>query len=310
MKIITKHTKHIALTLLSGALLISLSSPSYAASHTKGLSVATINAQQTNNSIWRDIVSGFQIDHHASDPRVQKEIHKLLRNPKYFNRVLNNSAPYMYYIYQQTKAYGLPAELAMIPFIESEFSPNDRSYVGALGLWQLMPATARGLGVKVGRGYDGRRNVIASTQAALRYFDYLGKMFHGNWYLAIAAYNSGEGNVLRAERRDGSKDFFKLNHLPRETRLYVPKLLAVAEILSHPEKYGVTLPELKDKPFFMEINIDKPETLSKVAKDTGIQLKTLRKLNPDLKPGVIAPKQKDGEREVLVPFNESSKIKA
>lgn len=271
-------------------------------------SLESFYTQQQSDTIWQAISSSFSLDHKADDPRVRSEIRKLLANRDHFNKVLKNAGPYMYFIYQQTKAYGLPAEIAMIPFIESEFSPNDHSNKGALGLWQLMPATARGLGVKVGHGYDGRRNVISSTQAALKYFNYLGTMFDGNWYLAIAAYNSGEGTVLAAKRRAGSTDYFQLNHLPLETRLYVPKLLAVAEIISHPEKYGVTLPEIKDQPYFTKVKLEKPATLSKVAKKSGIQLTTLRKLNPDVKPGVAAP-IKNGERALLVPVDKADLVK-
>jgi len=271
-------------------------------------SLGSFYTHEQANTIWDSISSSFSLDHKADDPRVRNEIRKLLSNRQHFNKVLKNAAPYMYFIYQQTKSYGLPAEIAMIPFIESEFSPNDHSNKGALGLWQLMPATARGLGIKVNRGYDGRRNVISSTQAALKYFSYLGNMFNNNWYLAIAAYNSGEGTVLSAKRRAGTTDFFQLSHLPLETRLYVPKLLAVAEIIAHPEKYGVTLPDIKDKPDFTKVDLNKPATLSSVAKKSGIELQTLRKLNPDVKPGSVAP-IKHGERTVLVPVAKAAAVK-
>src|SRR5262249_6307926 len=148
-----------------------------------------------------------------------------------------------------TRARDLPAELALIPVIESEYNPNDRSNKGATGLWQLMRQTAHELGVVVQGGYDGRRNVLASTKAALAYFKDLGDLFNGNWYLAIAAYNCGQGRVQSAIRRTGSESFWNLP-LPRDTKYYVPRLLAVAEIVKHPAKYGITLPQVQNKPYF------------------------------------------------------------
>ena len=176
----------------------------------------------------------------------------------------------------------MPAELALIPVIESEYNAHDKSSVGATGLWQLMPQTAKELGVKVSKGYDGRVNVIASTKAALLYFRDLGNLFKGNWNLAIAAYNCGQGGVSSAVRKAKSHDFFKL-HLPLETKLYVPRLLAVAAIIKHPEKYGIELPQIKDEPFFTEVKINKAVNLSTYSKSTGIDLDTLKKLNPEYK---------------------------
>jgi membrane-bound lytic murein transglycosylase D len=146
----------------------------------------------------------------------------------------------------------LPSELALIPFIESEFNSNNRSKKGAAGLWQLMKETAHLFGVKIKSGYDGRRNLIVSTKAALTYFEDLGNNFKGNWYLAIAAYNSGQFRVESAVRRAGSHNFWDLKKLPRETKEYVPKLLAVAEIVQNPEKYGVHLPQVNNEPRFTQ----------------------------------------------------------
>src|SRR5262249_50075837 len=150
---------------------------------------------------------------------------RILADQEHFYKILKSAVPYIYYIHKQTQASGLPAELALIPFIESEFNPNDLSNKGALGLWQLMSGTARDLGVKIRSGYDGRRNVITSTNAALAYFKDLGKLFKGNWYLAIAAYNCGEGRVQSSIKRTGHRNFWELP-LPQETKYYVPRLLA------------------------------------------------------------------------------------
>lgn len=261
------------------------------------------------SSIWRSMSSEFQLDHKTQSRQVQAEIHKLLANQEDFYAILKAATPYIYFIHQQTQEYGLPAELALIPFIESEYNPNDHSNKGALGLWQLMPQTARDLGVKVRGGYDGRRNIIASTHAALAYFRDLGTLFKGNWYLAIAAYNSGEGKVLSAKRRAGSDNFFQLS-LPRETQLYVPRLLAVAAIVENPEKYGVKLPEVSNKPFFTQVPVTKPVSLDKVAQNSGIPIKTLKKLNPDVKPGIMPTpaSKKSSTPTLLVPVTKAASI--
>src|SRR3990167_3557519 len=226
MQLITNLSKYLLLAVLSCIFLITWNGINF--NNDSGKSFGPIggiyNPVQVS-SIWHNISQEFKLDHKTQSKQVQAEIRKLLANQNDFNAILQAATPYIYFIYQQTQAYGLPAEIALIPFIESEYNPNDHSNKGALGLWQLMPATARGLGVRVKSGYDGRKNIIDSTDAALTYFKDLGELFHGNWYLAIAAYNSGEGRVLSAKRRVGSTDFFAMP-LPRETQLYVPKLLA------------------------------------------------------------------------------------
>ena len=260
------------------------------------------------SSIWGNMTSEFKLDHKTQTRQVQAEIRKLMADRQSFNQILQQATPYIYFIYQQTQAYGLPAELALIPFIESEYNPNDHSNKGALGLWQLMPGTARDLGVRVKNGYDGRRNIIDSTDAALAYFRDLGNLFNGNWYLAIAAYNSGEGRVLSAKRHLGSSDFFQMS-LPRETQLYVPKLLAVAEIVEHPAKYGVKIPAVSNEPFFTKVDGTKPVSLDKIAKTSDIPIKTLQKLNPDVvKAGSITVAKKDGTHTVLVPVTKAATV--
>lgn len=145
----------------------------------------------------------------------------------------------------------MPLELALLPAVESTYDPFAKSWGGARGLWQFMPATGRSLGLQKNRWYDGLRDVNASTKAALTYLTQLNDRFDGNWEHAIAAYNSGGGRVssaINANRNAGkSTDFFALN-LPKETRSYVPKLLALADILKNPNKYGVSLPPVPNKP--------------------------------------------------------------
>ncbi|OGT58509.1 MAG: hypothetical protein A3F43_05285 [Gammaproteobacteria bacterium RIFCSPHIGHO2_12_FULL_42_10] len=201
----------------------------------------TVIDDTSDSTVWGSMRREFMLDHQVDSARVRIEIRKWLADPDRLNHILKAAIPYIDFIHQETQEKGLPAELALIPVIESEFNPNDHSNKGAVGLWQLMPQTARELGVKTRSGHDERRNVTASTLAALTYFQDLGQMFHGNWLLAIAAYNCGQAKVAHALTRAGTDDFWML-HLPLETRLYVPRLLAIAEIVKNPAKYGVQLP--------------------------------------------------------------------
>lgn len=255
-------------------------------------------------SIWATMSRELKLDHKAQTSQVQAEIRKLLADQGKLYSILMAAGPYIYYIHKQTQVRGLPAELALIPVIESEFNPNDHSNKGATGLWQLMPGTAHELGVKIKPSYDGRRNVVASTKAALAYFNDLGNNFNGNWYLAIAAYNAGQGKVESAQRRTGTDNFFKLP-LPRETRYYVPKLLAVAAIVKNPEKYGVKLPPIKNTPYFAEMKVKKSVSLDKVAETSGTSIKTLHTLNPDYNhtaPGNVG-------KTLLVPVSKAAVVK-
>lgn len=254
------------------------------------------------DSIWTTMSREFKLDHQADSAQVRAEIRKLLAEQGKLYHILKAAAPYIYFIHKQTQARGLPAELALIPVIESEFNPNDHSNKGATGLWQLMPQTAHELGVKVRSGYDGRRNVIASTKAALAYFKDLGNMFNGNWLLAIAAYNCGQVKVAHAARRAGTHNFWHLR-LPQETEYYVPRLLAVAAIVENPKKYGIQLPPVNNKPYFKEVKINKPVNLEQLAKSSGTSVKTLSTLNPDFKQKKIVPTK--GVDTVLVPVEKS-----
>lgn len=251
-------------------------------------------------TVWNSIARELKLDHKVQTSQVKTEIRRLLADKGEFNRILNSATPYIYFIFKQTQERGLPAELALIPFVESQFNPYDRSNKGAIGLWQLMPGTARELGVKIKSGYDGRRNVIASTKAALIYFRDLGKNFKGDWYLAMAAYNCGQVKVESAVRRAGHRNFWDLS-LPRDTKYYVPRLLAVAEIIKNPQKYGVKLPAILNSPYFTEMKVEKSLNLSEIAQSSGISVKILQTLNPDYKQGLV-PKA----YSLLIPVKKSA----
>lgn len=259
-----------------------------------------VKPAKSDESVWKDLSTQLKLDHQADHAQVQNEVRKLLKEQDKFYQILKAAGPYIYFILEQTKAKGLPAEIALIPVIESEFNPHDYSTKGATGLWQFMRGTAKELGIVVTSGYDGRKNVAASTKAAMLYLRDLGNNFKGNWYLAFAAYNVGEGRVKSAVRKAGTQTFWNLASLPKETKYYIPKLLAVAAIVKNPEKYGVVLPPVQNQPYFAELKTKKVVDLDKVAKATGASIESLKVLNPDYKSGNVQPK--NGAYTLLVPL--------
>lgn len=279
MRILNKYTKILILAVLGCSFLIACDNNSKELAASLGLNYAQLAPDFENvESVWSSMSKQFELNHHAQYSQVKKEIRVIQRDPRTFYHILEASEPYIYYILQETHQRGLPAELALLPVIESEYNPYDRETTGATGLWQLMPDTASGLGVKMNYDYDGRMNVIDSTKAALRFLKYLGDHFRGNWALALAAYDWGPGNVDSATRRSGTRNYWDLD-MPTETALYVPRLLAVAEIVQHPGKYGIQLPPVKNKPYFAEVKINKPVNLIQIAKKTGVNTKALVHLN-------------------------------
>lgn len=297
-------SKLVQLAVITCSLVIAWCSSSFDVSE-----MSSLAAVQQTNSVWDEISRDLKLDHEANSAAVQAEIRKILADQDKLNSILTAAGPYIYFIYQQTQQRGLPAELALIPVIESEFNPDDRSSKkGARGLWQLMPETAHELGLKVKSSYDGRRNVVASTKAALAYFHDLGDEFKGNWDLAIAAYNCGQGRVESAERHTGSHSFWNLP-LPHETKDYVPKLLAVAAIIKNPKKYGVILPQVNNAPYFTTLEVKKPVSLAQVSKTSGISMQTLHALNPDYNHGVVVIADKHKAADLLVPISKESAVR-
>ncbi len=230
---------------------------------------------------WEVLRAQFSLNHETSRPEVQEQIRWFLAHPGFLTKVCRQSEPYLYHIIYEVKKRNLPGELALLPMIESAYDPFAYSVAGAAGLWQLMPQTGAGLGLKQDWWFDARRSVSSSTDAALNYLLYLNKFFNGNWVLAIAAYDAGEGTIDRAIKATGGRalSFWDLS-VPRETQVYVPRLLALAELIQSPAQYKLTLPEIPYLPYFVEVNIGSPIDLNHAAKMAGISYKELIKLNP------------------------------
>lgn len=223
---------------------------------------------------------------------MQEQIRWLISHPSYINKVSSQSEPYIYHVLGEIKKRKLPGELALLPMIESAYDPFAYSGAGAAGIWQLMPRTGSDLGLKQDWWFDGRRSIGPSTDAALNYLVYLNKYFSGNWILAIAAYDSGEGTISRALKstaRNGRKVQFWNLPVPRETKVYIPRLLALAEIINNPKRYKISLPNIPYLPYFEEVNIGSQIDLNHAAKLAGISYKELIKLNPGYNRWTTAP---------------------
>ncbi len=234
-----------------------------------------------DDSLWSNLNANFSLLSQVSSRHYVNDRQQLLRNKTLIYHISQHAQPFLGYIYDQVQQRGMPAEIALLPAIESEFHPFAYSSSGATGLWQLMPGTAAGYKMTMDWWFDGRRDVIQSTRAALSYLQYLHGFFH-DWLLAIAAYNAGQGRVLRAIqyniRHHRSISFWSL-HLPKETTAYVPKLLAMADIIAHSQRYAVRLAPITTHPAFAQVALPKRLTLAQAAKLVGISEKVFRTYN-------------------------------
>jgi membrane-bound lytic murein transglycosylase D len=241
---------------------------------------------------------------------VDRQLDWYARHPAYMARVFKRSERYLWYIMDELNQRGMPADLALLPIVESAYDPFAYSHGRAAGLWQIIPGTGRRFGAKQNWWYDGRRDVVDSTRAALDYLQFLHKEFDGDWLLAVAAYNSGEGNVRKAQRRNRKAgkplDFWHLK-LPRETSAYVPKLLALSRIMTDPAAYSLELPEIPDVPYFDIVPLDGQVDLALLADLSGVGMDEIYALNPGYNRWATDP---DGPHRALVPSDHAGRLSA
>jgi membrane-bound lytic murein transglycosylase D len=254
----------------------------------------------THPDIWQRLRNGFSLPD-RDNPRVLSSKQWYARNQAYLDRTFDRAKPYFYHIVEQVETRGMPLELALLPVVESAYQPFAYSHGRASGIWQFIPGTARRFGLKIDWWYDGRRDIDAATTAALDYLESLNKRFDGDWLLALAAYNSGEGTVARAvrynKRRGRGTTFWDLK-LPRETEGYVPKLLAIATIVAAPQENGIVLKPIENAPYVAEVNIGSQIDLAIAAKMAGISLEELYTLNPAFNRWATSP---DGPHHLWLP---------
>ncbi len=232
---------------------------------------------------------------------VDREVELYRKNPDFLDRTFKRGARYLYYIVQEIERRNLPLELALLPVVESAFNPVAYSRSRASGLWQFIPSSGKHYGLEQNWWIDERRDVIEATGAALTYLQYLNTYFAGDWYLAIAAYNGGEGTVSGAVRRNQAAglptDFFSLNLRP-ETRDYVPKLLAISRIVRNPEAYGLTFAAIPNQPYFEAVEPGRQMHLDQAAQLAGITREDMFALNPGYNRMTTPPK---GPHRLLLP---------
>ncbi|MDT8385299.1 MAG: LysM peptidoglycan-binding domain-containing protein [Gammaproteobacteria bacterium] len=249
-------------------------------------------ATQQTDDLWQRIRNGFQLG--------DKE-HRLVRpyidwyasNQAYLDRVVERAQPFLYDIVQEIEARGMPMEIALLPVVESAFQPFAYSPGRAAGIWQFIPATGKRYGLKQNWWYDGRRDVPRATTAALDYLEVLHKHFDGDWLLALASYNSGEGRVARAVKKNRQlgrpTDFWSLD-LPRETVGYVPKLLAISAVIHRPDAHGISLASIPDEAYLAQIDIGSQIDLALAAELAELPIETLYQLNPAFNRWATDPK--------------------
>lgn len=261
------------------------------------------------SNIWGVLGSKFTLEgNYAENYYVQRQIRWYRKQKSYITDLSRNAKPYIYYVLEQTRKRGMPAEVAILPMIESDYNPFVYSNRGATGLWQLMPGTASGFGLAINWWYDGRRDVVASTNAALNELQYLHDYFH-NWLLAFAAYDAGQGAVVNAirynRRHHRPTDFWSLP-LPEETKIYVPKLLALAHILDHPRAYGVKLTPVANKPYFTTVRLKSQVNLVHVAVLADTSAGVIQHLNAGFRRTDTMPHH---PYNLLLPISQTSTFK-
>lgn len=240
---------------------------------------------------------------------IDRELSWFINHPTYIDRVQQRAEPFLFSIVSAMDHYDVPGEIALLPVIESAFQPHAVSPANAAGIWQFIPSTGRHYGLKQSRSYDGRRDIYASTRAAIKYLKKLHNDFDGDWLLAIAAYNCGEGAVGRAIQRNEARrlptDFWSLD-LPQETRSYVPRLLAVAKLFLDSDQYGIDLKPLPNKARFKPIKVTTPIDLAEAADAADMSLEQMYELNPGFKHRVT---DLDGSYRLYIPAEKTADFK-
>lgn len=253
------------------------------------------------DNLWLVMRDQFTLEI-PDNARIQTQQNWFLKNPSYIQRVNQRAKPYLYFIKQQLEQNELPLEFALLPIVESAYEPFAYSHGRAAGLWQFVPYTAKSFGMDINWWYDGRRDVHASTLGAMAFLKYLHKRFNGNWLHALAAYNSGEGRVRKEIRKNKERglptDFWHL-HLPKETRDYVPKLLALADLLNTAEEQAFEWPHIDNQAYLTQVSIGSQLDLSVAAQLAGLTLQQLHKLNPGFNRWATDP---DGHYWLFLPI--------
>ena len=261
----------------------------------------TIQPQITD--IWERIRLNLSIDRHPEHPATRSKLEFYARKQEYLERVADRATPYIFHIVEELERRNMPLELALLPIVESAYQPFALSRSRASGIWQFIPSTGRRYGLKQNWWYDGRRDIIQATDAALNYLQKLHDDFNGDWLLALAAYNAGELNIARAMEKNlkagKPADFWSLK-LKKETMGYVPSLLAVAEIIADPAAYNITLKPIPNQAYFAVVDAGSQIDLATVAQLSGLSMDEIYTLNPGINKWATDP---EGPFHLLIPLD-------
>ena len=265
-----------------------------------------LDDRSAQTDLWARVRRGFAMPDLDGDLVRDREQWYATR-PDYVQRMTERGGRYLFHIVEELERRGMPTELALLPFIESAFNPQAMSSARASGMWQFMPATGKDFSLKQNVFRDDRRDVLASTRAALDYLQKLNGMF-GDWHLALAAYNWGEGSVARAIARNQKlglpTDYASLK-MPNETAYYVPKLQAVKNIVARPADFGLTLPALRNHPYFLSVPIERDMDVAVAVRLAGMSIDEFQTLNPQMnKPVILAA----GTPQVLLPYDNANRF--
>ncbi len=260
-----------------------------------------ITSAEPPTELWDRIRRGFAMPD-LQDPLVADREQWYSSRPDYIQRMTERSSKYLFHIVEELERRQMPTELALLPFIESAFNPQAVSSAKAAGMWQFMPATGKYFDLKQNAFRDDRRDVLASTRAALDYLQKLHGMF-GDWHLALAAYNWGEGSVGRAIARNKKAGlgtgYLDLN-MPAETRLYVPKLQAVKNIVANPQSFRAELPLIANHPYFQQVQLSRDIDVALAARLADVRIEDFKALNPSAhRPVILA----SGTPQILLPWD-------
>jgi membrane-bound lytic murein transglycosylase D len=246
------------------------------------------------DDLWLQMAYEFDLQYPANHPRIRKIVREYKEQAYHFARVTERAEPFLYFIIDELRKRNMPLELALLPMVESSFELTAKSSSSAAGLWQFIPSTAQHFGLSNDAWYDARKDIYASTQAALDYLSQLHKRFGGDWLLALAAYNAGGGTVSRAIRYNQNRhrptDYWSLD-LSSETRRYVPKFLALVEVVKHAQEWNLPFHPIANAPSFGKFLLKEQLDLNWVAQASGLSFNKIKELNPAYKRNVTHPNE-------------------
>ena len=270
---------------------------------------ASLQEKRRKHNAWYRLQNGMQLTP-VDNPRVAAQLKWYLDHPGYLQRVMERARPILPFVLDELEKRNLPTELALLPIVESAYQAFAYSHGRASGMWQIIPSTGRFLGLKQNWWYDGRRDIIESTHAAINYLDSLARQFNGDWELALAAYNAGPGKIRNAVRynkkRKRPTDFWHLTKIRKETRSYVPKMFALKELFANPDKYQLDLVPVNNQVSYEIVELDGQIDLALAADLAGISVNQLYQLNPAFNRWATAPK---GPHRLLLPRGKAEQFK-